>query len=225
MKRFSFGVIFSLLFAVAITAQPNQKKPNLFQQGMQHYNKQEYDAAIASFRKFVNTNPPEPKGPNAASTAPALKQKKAEAYYFIGMSFRKKNELEPALQNLNRANELRPDYTQALMQRAEIYVEQKRLDLAVADLTHILQLAPANVEASYLLGSAYVQLQNYDAAIQELNKVLAANPQHAYAHYYIGMAYNQIKKPGNSQEHFKMFLSLCPTCPEAPMVRSYLSRS
>lgn len=226
MKRVSFALIVSLLFTFAVTAQPKPKKPNFFQQGMQHYNNQEYDAAIANFRKFVNSPPsPAKPGPAAANTAAQLTAKKAEAYYFIAMSFRKKNDPEAAVQNLTKSVELRPDYPQALLARAEIYVEQKKFDLAVADLTKVIQAAPDHLQAHYLLGTVYMSQQNFNAAIPEFKKVLELNPQHAYAHYNIAMAYNEIKQPGNSQEHLKMFLSLCPTCPEAPMVRSYLSRS
>lgn len=227
MKRVSFALIVSLLFTIAVTAQPKPKKPNFFQQGMKHYNNQEYDAAIASFRKFVNSPPPpaKPDPAAAANAATQLNVRKGEAYYFIAMSFRKKNDLEAAVQNLTKALELRPDYLQALTARAEIYVEQKNFELAAADLNKVILAAPDNLQAHYLLGTVYMQQKNFNAAIEEFKKVLAVNPQHAYAHYNIAMAYNEIKQPGNSQEHLKMFLSLCPTCPEAPMVRSYLSRS
>lgn len=226
MKRVSFVLIVSLLFAFSVTAQPKPKKPNSFQQGLQHFNNQEYDAAIASFRKFVNTPPPKPANPTAAANnAQQVNAKKAEAFYYIGLSFRKKNVPDTALENLNRAVGLRPDYLPALMARSEIYIEQQKWDLAVTDLNKVILVAPDNLQAHYLLGTVYAQQKNFNPAIEEFKKVLAVNPQHAYAHYNIAMAYNEIKQPGNSQEHLKMFLSLCPTCPEAPMVRSYLSRS
>lgn len=215
----------ALLVPLIVQAQP-PKKPNLFQQGMQHYNKQEYDAAIADFQKFIHSlKPPVSTTANNSAAPPPPHPKKAEAYYYIANSFKKKNNMEAALANYTKAIEVRADYIQALVERGSLYMEQKRNDLAVPDFQKVVQLAPDNIDAHYQLGMAYCLLENYQAAIPELTRVVELNPQHAYGHYYLGLAYSRVKQPGNAQMHLQMFLNLCPTCPEAAMARSLLSHT
>jgi tetratricopeptide (TPR) repeat protein len=225
MKRI-YLILFAVLFVPLIVQAQPPKKPNLFQQGMQHYNKQEYDAAIADFQKFINSlKAPVAPATNTAAAPPPPHPKKAEAYYYIANSFRKKNNLEGALTNYTKAIEVRPDYIQALAERGTLYMEQKTYNSAVADFQKVVQLAPDNIEVHYQLGMAYCLLENYQAAIPELTRVVELNPQHAYGHYYLGLAYSRVKQPGNAQMHLQIFLNLCPTCPEAAMARSLLSHT
>ena len=49
-------------------------------------------------------------------------------------------------------------------------------------------------------------------------------PDDAYAHYHLGMAYNQKGKKDLAIPHLRRFVELNPEAPEAPAVRSFLSR-
>ena len=79
-------------------------------------------------------------------------------------------------------------------------------------------------EAHFGLGFAYVKMKNTSQAIPELEKATKLAPHHAYAHYYLGMAYNQTDKKDLSIAHLRRFLELAPDAPEAPAVRSFLSK-
>ena len=212
-----------LLAPLALFAQPapNPPPPVLFQQGMQHFNNQQYDAAIAAFTKFVNIKPNPGQKPQQASPPPA---RKGEAYYYIGMSFLKKGNQGEALANLTRSIELRPENPPAKLARGKIYIEQKKFDLAVGDLTAAANAMPQNEEAQYELAMAYSWQNNYNQAIDQFKKVLAINNRNVYAHYWIGLAYSKINQTGQAEEHWRSFLELCPTCPEAPQVSAFLNR-
>jgi len=79
-------------------------------------------------------------------------------------------------------------------------------------------------EAHFGLGLANVKQKNTSKAIPELEKAAKLAPDHAYAHYYLGMAYNQTDKKDLSIAHLRRFLELAPDAPEAPAVRSFLSK-
>src|SRR5262245_35269368 len=152
--------ILLLLAPLALFAQPapNPPPPVLFQQGMQAFNNQQYDAAITAFTKFVNFKPnPQQKNPQAGPN-PA---KKGEAYYFIGMSFLKKGSQGEALTNLTKSIELRPENPPAKLARGKIYIEQKKYDLAVGDLTAAANAMQQNEEAQFELAMAYAWQNNY----------------------------------------------------------------
>jgi Flp pilus assembly protein TadD len=61
-------------------------------------------------------------------------------------------------------------------------------------------------------------------AIPELERAATLAPNHAYAHYYLGMSYNQTDRKDLSIAHLRRFLELAPDAPEAPAVRSFLSK-
>src|SRR5262245_6059978 len=212
-----------LLAPLALFAQPasNPPPPVLFQQGMQHFNNQQFDAAIAAFTKFVNFKPNPDQKPQQAAPNPA---KKGEAYYYIGMSFIKKGNQGEALTNLTKSLELRPDNPQAKLERGKIYIEQKKYDLAVTDLTAAANAMPQNEDAQYQLAMAYAWQNNYNPSIEQFKKVLAINNRNVYAHYWIGLAYSKINQIGQAEEHWRSFLELCPNCPEAPQVSAFLNR-
>jgi tetratricopeptide (TPR) repeat protein len=212
-----------LLAPLALFAQPapNPPPPVLFQQGMQHYNNQQYDAAIQAFTRFVNIKPnPNQKQPQAAPPP----GRKAEAYYYIGMSFLKKGNPELAVVNLTKSVEMRPENPQAKLARGKIYVQQKKFDLAIPDLTAAANAMPQNEEAQFELAMAYAWQNNYNQSIEQFKRVLVINNRNAYAHYWIGLAYSKINETGQAEEHWRMFLELCPTCPEAPQVSAFLNR-
>ncbi|MCI0443555.1 tetratricopeptide repeat protein [bacterium] len=215
-------LLFLAPFALFAQPAPHPPPPVLFQQGMQAFNNQQYDAAIAAFTKFVNIKPnPGQKPPQQAVPNPG---KKGEAYYYIGMSFIKKGNQGEALTNLMKSLELRPDNPQAKLERGKIYIDQKKYDLAVADLTAAANAMTQNEEAQYQLAMAYAWQNNYQQAIDQFKKALAINNRNAYAHYWIGLAYSKINETGQAEEHWRMFLELCPTCPEAPQVSAFLNR-
>jgi tetratricopeptide (TPR) repeat protein len=79
-------------------------------------------------------------------------------------------------------------------------------------------------EAHFGLGLAYVKMKDLGRAIPELDRATKLAPSHAYAHYNLGMAYNQTGKKELSVLHLRQFLELAPEAPEAPAVRSFLSK-
>ena len=79
-------------------------------------------------------------------------------------------------------------------------------------------------EARFGIGLAYVKMKNLGEAIPELDKATKLDPNHAYAHYNLGMAYNQTDKKALSIAHLRRFVELAPDAPEAPAVRSFLSK-
>jgi tetratricopeptide (TPR) repeat protein len=79
-------------------------------------------------------------------------------------------------------------------------------------------------EAHFGLGLANFKMKNLDPAIASLERATKLAPNHAYAHYYLGTAYNQSGKKDLAIPHLRRFVELAPNAPEAPAVRSFLSK-
>jgi Tfp pilus assembly protein PilF len=95
---------------------------------------------------------------------------------------------------------------------------------ALEPLKKVIALDDNCAEAHFGLGLAYVKMKNTSEAVPELEKATKLAPNHAYAHYYLGMSYNQTDKKDLSIAHLRRFLELAPDAPEAPAVRSFLSK-
>jgi tetratricopeptide (TPR) repeat protein len=79
-------------------------------------------------------------------------------------------------------------------------------------------------EAHFGIGLTYVKMKNLGEAIPALVRAVKLAPDHAYAHYNLGMSYNQTGEKALSIAHLRRFVELAPDAPEAPAVRSFLSK-
>ena len=95
---------------------------------------------------------------------------------------------------------------------------------ALEPLKKAIGLDDNYAEAHFGLGLAYVKMKDLGKAVPELEKAVNLAPNHAYAHYNLGMAYNQTDKKALSIAHLRRFVELAPDAPEAPAVRSFLSK-
>ena len=95
---------------------------------------------------------------------------------------------------------------------------------AIEPLNKAIGLNAKNAEAHYGLGFARMKLDQTEAAITSLKKAVELAANHAYAHYYLGMSYQKTGKKTFAIEHLRRFVELAPDAPEAPAVRSFLSR-
>ncbi len=81
-----------------------------------------------------------------------------------------------------------------------------------------------NAEAHFGLGLVNFKLKKLDDAIVELEKAWKLNPDDAYTHFYLATAYNEKGQSHLAIPHLRRFVELAPNAPEAPAVRSFLSR-
>jgi tetratricopeptide (TPR) repeat protein len=96
---------------------------------------------------------------------------------------------------------------------------------ALEPLKKAISLDDNYAEAHFGVGFANYKMKKIGEAIPELEKATKLAPHHAYTHYYLGMAYNQTDRKDLSIHHLRTFVALAPDAPEAPAVRSILSKT
>lgn len=214
-RKIAFSIWVLIIPAILFSAPPPQQKPqpNFFKSGVEHFNKQEFDAAMTDFQKAVKATPA-----------------RQEAHYYLGATLMKKNSFADAVPHLTRAIELnktdaaKPPYWQALLARGECYIALKQYDPAIADLTVVTTTQPGNAEAQYQLGLAYSWQARYQDAINAFDRAIQIDPNNAYAHYWDGLAYYKIKNWDQMVSHFQTFLRLAPDAPEAAQVKQLMAQ-
>ncbi len=100
-----------------------------------------YQRAVSQLREVLETDP-----------------RNADAYAYLGFSYRKMKRYEPALAAYTTALELDPDHKGALEYLGELYVETGKLDQARQLLGRLAALCPAGCEEHDELQAAIAQV-------------------------------------------------------------------
>ncbi|MBM4031075.1 MAG: tetratricopeptide repeat protein [Planctomycetes bacterium] len=98
---------------------------------------------------------------------------------------RTEGDMEGALKLLGEILAAKPSHVEALLRRAEIYLDLQRYDEALADANEALRLTTKNPYANFVRGCVYMQLRKLDAAIQELQFAATGMPRHLMSHYWL----------------------------------------
>lgn len=117
----------------------------------------DYTGALEDFTLSISAN---------ASTA-------ADAFYARGLiKFHKLGDSAGAMEDYNKALELKPDAPEVYRSRAKLVDDHA----AVHDLTRAIELDPADPNTYIQRSLKMVSLQNYDAAVRDLTKVIEMQP-------------------------------------------------
>lgn len=98
-----------------------------------------------------------------------------EAFYHRAI-LRSINNLEGALEDLNKAIELTPDYIDALLDRGNVKIGLNDNFGAVLDLNKVIELRPNDMNAYSYRGVAKEKLRDYDGAMMDFNKAIEIVP-------------------------------------------------
>ncbi|MCH7552195.1 tetratricopeptide repeat protein, partial [Patescibacteria group bacterium] len=99
--------------------------------------------------------------------------------------------LNEALENLNKALELKSDYAPAHFLTAVVYDQQGRSDEAVVKLEETKLIAsPNDIGLAFQLGVLYWQRKELDKAQSELELAIQINPNYSNARYILGLVHD-----------------------------------
>jgi len=147
--------------------------------------------------------------------------KEARKAFQQGLRFKEQAERDKALERFSRAIELFPEYFQALSERGDLYVAQRKLNEAAADFAHALQVdghfGPA------LRGSGYCKLENreFAQAIDDFERSVSAEPENANTYLLLGIANLELDRHEPARRALQKALSF--TTQSVPRAHIYLA--
>lgn len=107
----------------------------------------------------------------------------------------------------------------------DIYQDPKYYLEAIDYYKKALVVDPKNANVRVDMAIEYTKLGKVDIAIEELKKALSYQPKHALAHYYLGSVLMESKRDlKGAREHFKQYLDLAPSGPEAQRAQIYIDQ-
>lgn len=113
----------------------------------------------------------------------------AQNYFNTGLDWFKKKQYEQAIQSLDNAIQLKPDYMFAYQVRGNSYAALKQMKNAYSDYTTALKLAPNNAINYYNRGNVYRLTRCYDSAFLDYNRSIQLKPDYTNAFQNRGITY------------------------------------
>lgn len=133
------------------------------------------------------------------------------AYYNLGFYYAENNQKDRALRNYTRALKLAPHFTQALNNRAAIYMISGQYQKAKPDIQRFIELLPHADPTKYQnLGQIYREEGDYDKALEYYQKAVEMNPQIHNAWYNIAYILITTGKHQEALKPLKQAINLRP---------------
>lgn len=156
-----------------------------FKEGLELYQKQNYNDAILNIRKVIENDP-----------------ENAQAYYYIGMCYLMTQQFDDAIDNFTISIKLDSKNPDAFNNRgiANGYIGNP--DAAFADFDRAILLDPNFSEAYLNRGTAFIEKQDFENAEKDLLKSIKYDKNNPSAYYHIGRM--KISN-GNREEAIKYY--------------------
>ena len=120
---------------------------------------------------------------------------------------------DAALADLQQALEIKPDNPQALAQRGNHFLKQRRFGLAVEDYGRALDLEPTLVEAYYGRAIAQGQLGDFARAIEDYDRISNLDPAFSAAYFNRAAAYERLGDLERAARDYAALYALEPDYP------------
>ena len=120
-----------------------------------------------------------------------------EGYYFLGLCYYNRGELESALSQFRKILDNVPTSRQARIMTATVLLTQKRVDDAISEINRVLEQNSQDALAHNLLGNAYMAKGMYDEGMHELNRATKLDPKVVDA--YLKKGYFYFSRGKNSE--------------------------
>jgi tetratricopeptide (TPR) repeat protein len=145
-----------------------------------HYRNRRLDLALYTLTAILD---------GYGSENPPRDKNNAEARLLRALIYKEQGLRKPAIDELRRAVELRPDLIEARLNLAAYMLEAGNAAEALPILEGALKYDPANVLVHLNLGDAYRLQGRPGEALKQLAWVTQAAPKLAQAHYNLGLVY------------------------------------
>ena len=124
-----------------------------------------------------------------------------------------------AIEYLNNAIKLQPDYARAYYNRGLAYDDLGQYQRAIVDYNEVIHLKPKNAVAYHNRGLAYDNLGQHQRAIEDYNEAMRLQPNDAITYYNRGRAYADVGQYQRAIEDLNEAIRLQPNDADAYLFR------
>lgn len=138
----------------------------------------------------------------------------AVALYKRGIDRLENYDYEGSIEDFSKVIDLKPNYTDAYMNRAEAKESLSDFEGAIEDYDKVLEFSPNDIPALYKRALMKNEIGDYEGAIIDLDQTIELYPSYSYAYFYRGVAYNHLQNYDAAIENYSKMLELTPNIAE-----------
>jgi tetratricopeptide (TPR) repeat protein len=158
----------------------------------------QFDDAIDSYKKALEIEPGY-----------------SEAYYNMGVTFKKKGNLDASIESYKKALEIKSDYTEAYFNMGNTLRDKGDLEASIDSYKKALEIKPGYSEAYYNMGVTFKKKGDLDASIDSYKKALEIKPGYVEAYNNIGNTFRDRGDLEAAIDSYKKALEIKPDYTEA----------
>ena len=175
--RWTAGGLLLLVFAGCQGTVPADRSRAKVVAGIRQLDRNEIDAAIASFTAAIQTD---------GGTADAHH---ADPFYYRGRAYVSKGRMDKAIDDFTRALSIDHRYARAYCGRGIAFMRKGLVDIALEDFSKAIALNPQYVEPRWRRGQAYLDTGSNDRAVRDALRAIQLSPQQPIAFGILGSAF------------------------------------
>lgn len=137
------------------------------------------------------------------------------AYNNRGSFFVNENNYEKALEDYNKAIELKPNYAQAYFNRGTLFMKLNKKQEALGDFSKAIELEPDFWKAFLNRGFLYLEENKNEEALIEFNTAIQLKPDFDEAFYNRGVVFSNLRQYEEAISDYSRAISLKTNFPEA----------
>ncbi|HEV8336963.1 MAG TPA: tetratricopeptide repeat protein [Candidatus Polarisedimenticolia bacterium] len=232
--------------AIPILKDYLEKNPNnapvQFALGKAYISTKQYDEAVPALTKTLAIKPDQGGAHFYLGIAhaqmgrdeEAIKEFQAEipispdqdsTYSNLASIYEKQGKLDDALENYKKAAEINPKRPEIHASMAAIYEKKGNQALAEAEYKALADVDPANASVTwYNIGAIAKNNDKNPDAVRAFKKAVELDPKYAQAHRELGYALVQQGDFNGAVEHFKKYIELAPSAPDAGQIKSMVQQ-
>ncbi len=189
MQKF-FLFLFVSLFVCLKPIQAQEADPPSITRGLQYYNEEKFDQALAVFSKILDKDPAN-----------------IEAHYFKGLTYNKAEKFDQSVATFKKVLELDSQYNGARLQLGIAYFKLKLNKEAVQEFKMVLEKNPQNATAHLFMGFTQQQMEKYEDSLIYFQTAMSMDPSLSQiALFQIGLAYLEMNEKEDAKLAMEMVL-------------------
>jgi tetratricopeptide (TPR) repeat protein len=148
----------------------------------------------------------------------------AQRCYERALEFKELQEPGHAIRYLSEAISLDPAFTDAYVERADLYIFRESYGRARSDIAKVIRLAPDDPRPNTLLGIILIMEGHFRTAAQELSTSIEKDPTYPLAYAWLGYVCEQEGSPQKAIQLYNDFLTYEPDSTFAAKVHFRLGK-
>ncbi len=127
------------------------------------------------------------------------------SHYGLGLTYKRMNRIDMALEEFKKASSLKPDASYILSEMGICYLYKGYFDLAITSLKKATALDPEDDNAYYYLARSYQEKGDKDISLRIYSQLVAKGFSSPDVHYNLGVIYGEKGDWGPAHYHLGLF--------------------